>query len=920
MKKILLTILIYIVIPARVLAQNTIKGIIKDYISEKPIHKVNITVNNNTYNTNENGIFLIKDLPNGKLMVMIKKEGYENQNYPVKLSGSTIDLGAIFMQKVQILEDQEISIITITDDELNDDANIADNISGLLQSSRDVYIKTAAFEWSPSFYKIRGLDSDNATLLINGVAMNKLDSGRPEWSNWGGLNDVLRNQEFSNGLAPSSFSFGGVLGATNIDTRASKYSKGTRISYASSNRSYRHRTMGTYASGILKDGWAFAVSASNRIGNKGFIDGTFYNANSFFASIEKIFNSNHSINLTSFITTNKRGGNSPNTQEVFDLKGIQYNPNWGYQNGNIRNAKVKEVSEPIFMLNHFWKPNKNIRSNTNISYQFGKIGRSRIDFNGGANPNPTQFRNLPSFWLAKDDLAKAYEAEQDFLNNGQINWNNIYTSNLTNNEQGINAAYVLYEDREDNNTLNINTILNATLNNRLLITGKIAYKNEVSSRFAHVLDVLGSTNGYLDVNGFGKIGTPERQNNLLNPDRIVNTGDTFKYNYQIHSSVIKAFTQVEVHLKNIDFYVAANVSSTSYQRKGLYQSGQFTNNSLGNSAQQGFLNFGAKSGLTYKISGRHLLDTNIGYLTKAPTIRNTFNQIRNSNLITDFLSSKLIFIADASYIARTPIVNAKITGYYAAINNDTETNFFFSQLAAAEAFVQETVTGIDKKHMGAELGIEFKITPSLQLKGAANFGHYIYSNNPSNVQFSTENTETTQNEGFDNGIKNFGKTYLKNYRLPTGPQKTYSVGFEYRDPEYWWISLTGNYFDDAFASVSPVMRSNALFTDSDGLPFNNFNTEEATEYLQQEKFDSYITANVIGGKSWRLGKTNKYIGFTLGISNILNKQYKTGGFEQARNGDFQSLLEDFNNPTRLFANKYWYGRGTNYFFNTYFKF
>jgi hypothetical protein len=38
------------------------------------------------------------------------------------------------------------------------------------------------------------LDSENATTMINGVAMNKLYDGRP-WE-WGGLNDH-RNQEFS---------------------------------------------------------------------------------------------------------------------------------------------------------------------------------------------------------------------------------------------------------------------------------------------------------------------------------------------------------------------------------------------------------------------------------------------------------------------------------------------------------------------------------------------------------------------------------------------------------------------------------------------------------------------------------------------------------------------------------------------------
>ena len=124
--------------------------------------------------------------------------------------------------------------ISLSDDELNDDTSAADNISGLLNSSMDVFYRTAAYEFSSSFFKVRGLDSDNAILQINGVKMNKLYNGRPQWSNWGGLNDVLRNQELSNGSIPLKYNFGGILGSNNINVRASEYREGGRITYSSS--------------------------------------------------------------------------------------------------------------------------------------------------------------------------------------------------------------------------------------------------------------------------------------------------------------------------------------------------------------------------------------------------------------------------------------------------------------------------------------------------------------------------------------------------------------------------------------------------------------------------------------------------------------------------------------------------------------
>ena len=110
----------------------------------------------------------------------------------------------------------------------------------------DVFYRTAAYEFSSSFFKVRGLDSDNAIVHINGIKMNKLYNGRPQWSNWGGLNDVLRNQELSNGSIPLKYNFGGILGSNNINIRASEYGEGGRITYSSSNRSYSNRLMATY--------------------------------------------------------------------------------------------------------------------------------------------------------------------------------------------------------------------------------------------------------------------------------------------------------------------------------------------------------------------------------------------------------------------------------------------------------------------------------------------------------------------------------------------------------------------------------------------------------------------------------------------------------------------------------------------------
>ena len=104
----------------------------------------------------------------------------------------------------------------------------------------------------------------------------------------------------------------------------------------------------------------------------------------------------------------------------------------------------------------------------------------------------------------------------------------------------------------------------------------------------------------------------------------------------------------------------------------------------------------------------------------------------------------------------------------------------------------------------------------------------------------------------------------------------------------------------------------------DGLPFNDYDTSTARELLKQEKFEDYMVVNAVGGKSWKID--DYYIGLFATINNILNHDYKTGGFEQGRNANYQELSADVNKPRRVFGPKYWYGRGTNYFLNLYFRF
>ncbi|MGC1632204.1 MAG: TonB-dependent receptor [Gelidibacter sp.] len=901
-------------------AQETVvKGSVIDGMNHEPIPNVTITIEETlqTSQTDAEGKFsFTSNVPLGEHVLKVEKSGYITKRFPIIINEEqTLEISDMMLD-INVADSVDMYTITLSDDELNDETTgAADNISGLLQSSQDVFQRTVAFEFSASFFNMRGLDSENASVLINGIEMNKLYNGRPQWSNWGGLNDVFRNQELATNLSPSNFTFGGILGSTNTDTRASEYKKGGRITYSLSDRSYTNRAIASYATGLMEGGWAIAVAAGKRWGEEGYQDATFYDSNAFFTSVEKKINNQHSFNFTGIYAPNRRGKSSPNTQEIYDLKGIKYNEYWGYQNGEKRNSRVKEVNEPIVMLNHYWDLNNKTTLQTNLGYQFGKTGNSRLDYPGGANPSAAYYQKLPSYALADPkgpDYAKAYQLEQNFLKDGQIDWKRIYDANITNNISGLNAAYALYEDRSDDAQLTANTILASDITDHITINSSIKYRHLKSENFAQIRDLLGAT-GVLNVDSFDNI-----QYDLLNPNGTVGEGDRFRYNYILYAQVISGFAQAQFKYNNVDFFTALNISNTTYQRDGLYQHEMYVDNSLGKGEKLSFTDFGAKGGLTYKITGKHLFDFNAGYISKAPSLRNTYSNARENHNVVKNITVEKITSVDASYIFRSAIVKAKLTGYYSKIEDANEISFYYADgLSSFEisenqtsAFVQEILHGIDKKHFGTEFGMEAQLTSTIKLKGVAALGQYTYANNPNLYLTSSSFTNA---KGLD-----FGQANLKNNKLAGGPQTAYSLGFEYRDPDYWWFGATANFFDNTYVDISPLIRTRNFYTDADGLPFNDYEPELAKQLLKQEKFDDYLVVNLVGGKSWKIN--NYFVGFFASINNVLDVAYKTGGFEQGRNANYRELKKDASNDIPVFGSKYWYGRGATYFLNGYVRF
>lgn len=909
------------------MGQTKISGIVKDSSTEKEIYNLNVLMveTGEEVQTDRIGYFQFVDVPEGTYTIRISGVGYQGIERTVRTSGERIvDLGDLYVTFNPASD--AMGVITLTEDELDADETSSQSSAGLLQSSRDVFDRTAAFELGAYWFKVRGYDNRYNDVFFNGVRMNKIYNNRVNYGNWGGLNDVTRRPyEQTSGINPSEFAFGSVGGTTYIDTRPSLMRKGASLAYSFTNRSYNQRVLATYNTGMMKNGWAIMGSFARRWAEEGVIEGTFYDSWAYYLGIEKKINNHHTLTLTGFGSPTRRSTNSPNTQEIYDLMGKDYNAYWGWQDGEKRSERIRKFHEPIGLLTHYWTINNKSKLTTTLGYQFGKDSRSRLDWNNTNNPSPTYYRNLPSYYESLDNTTPElmdwvyyrWRNDQTF---SQIDWSDIYNQNYNRGDGG--AAYVLAGDVTEDKVWTATSIFKSELTDNIKYTIGLTYQNTNSHLYREVIDLLG---------GHHFVNYDDFENVSYNTDeeagREVGEGDKYQYDYEMRHQHSNLFTQFEIAAGKFDFTIGAKASYTSVYRFGNYRHEQYMDNSKGKSKTYDFWNFGGKAQVLYKLDGRNFLQLNTMYMNYAPTTDEIFPNARSNDYTVDEnnftsgahnLKSPQVFSSDLSYIIRAPRVKGRLSGFYTKFFDEYEKNFGYIDEGGGSSnlFAADYTYNIDKQFIGGELALEAQLTSTITLSAVASVGQYTYANNPSHQRFSdSRNLNDIDLEISTVGATAPQTTYLKNYRVANGPQQGYSLGLQYRSPKFWWIGATANYLAANYLDPAPFRRTPAVWGNSTP---QDFPEGFAESFLTQEKFSDEFMLNVNVGKTFRIGRY--FAGISASVNNVLNnRDYVTGGFEQIRVGSLQVLAD---NPSyaKIFGPKLWYDRGRSYFINAFFRF
>lgn len=800
----------------------------------------------------------------------------------------------------------ENAMLTLTDIMLDDDdiETASQGITTMAIRSNDVYRDNASFQFSQFRFNIRGYENFYNQRYINGVSFNDQNRGVFNYASIGALNNVTRNGDAVLNNDFGLFTYGSIGGSENIDMRAGVFARGGQLTASYTNRNYYARAMATFATGMMDNGWAFAGSIGGRYSHEGNIEGVFYQNIAYFLAAEKQWNNGkHSLSFNTFGSPVRRGQQGSSYQEVYDLLNNNlYNPNWGYQNGEKRNARVVKAFDPTAVVSHTWNINRESRLTTGIGAHYGRYGGSSLNWYNGFDPRPDYYRYLPSYFeegsAAKSIYTGLWESNDPSVT--QINWDELYSINYLNKLVGDSSAiYNVEERRSDLKEIMFNSTINTKIGKNFTLHGGIGLKSTISEQFKTIEDLLGA-DYVLDIDKFSERDFSgdenKKQNNLLNPNRRVFVGDVYGYDFDININSANTWLMTEYETKKVDFHLGGKFVFTEFQRDGKMKNGRYPDNSYGKGDLHRFYDVGAKGGLTYKFSGRHFLRGNLSYSTEAPLPFNAYVSPRISDKTIEGLQSGKVWAGDLNYIFSTPKLNGRLSFYQTNFYDQTDRVSYYHD--TEKTFVNHVVTGMEKINRGIELGLTFKATNALTFEFAGTISENYYNNNPMGIT------------SYENGsAEDFSETvYYKNYYVGGAPQFLGTIGAQYFY-DYWFFNLNVNGVDRNYIDISPLRRLKSTYA---GLDVNNPDDVEIYNKLTyQERFDGAITLDASIGKIIYISR-GQSVNVNLSVYNILNKKdIRTGGYEQGR--------VDTSYPDKFTA-KYFYMQGINCFLNLSYRF
>lgn len=761
-------------------------------------------------------------------------------------------------------------------------------LTEILNTTPSVYATKSGGGFGDGGITMRGFESRNIAVMVNGMPVNDMEGGSVYFSNWTGLADVTSFMQTQRGLGSSKLGIASVGGTMNFVTRTADMKKGGVVRLGLGNDDYL-KTSFAYNTGKSENGWASSFLMSRTSGGT-YIENTDFEAYAYYFALGWEANKKHNFQFTltsspqwhdqrtfaptiaNYIKFNPDNDGSPYRQ---------YNSDFGYKTGAngdryaIAN-RANYYAKPVMMLNWDWTMNEKSKLST-VLYMSNGRGGGTGDLGRVTNKTMTGFY----------DNTGHFDYDAVFAANGAVNLNTSAARNTLIRRSSVNSHNWYGILANFQHKVNDNWSFSVGTDDRYYygyhyqvisdLYGAAGYKEDGNKNVAPSY-IANNVYDYkkLSWNPFGGKTAP-----ISDQVGYSNDGEVLWYS---------GFAQVEYSKDNLSAFVQGSVSNQSYQRIDNFvkdgvtmQQGQTVNTKTG---FKDLFGYNVKGGANYNINDYHNVFANIGYYSKQPFMNSVYPS--NLQVVNPNLTNEKIFSAEIGYGFRSPKLTANINLYRTEWKDRwlRRSNQVFevadpttpTGIGTVNGYSE--ISGITQLHMGVEVDAVYKPFHFLEFQGMLSYGDYQYKGNATGTNFDDNNNPVavvgnkTTNTLYLDGVKVGGSS------SNSIPQVTASLGATVRPVKDLNIYGTWRYVGKLYSSIDAATFTTVANQQRGSLQLPDFNL-----------FDIGASFKI------RLKNTAQYFTVGANIYNLFDTTYIADG----ATNNFVKNVGDFKTPTNTDA-------------------
>ena len=622
----------------------------------------------------------------------------------------------------------------------------------VLNTTPSVYATKSGGGFGDGGITMRGFESRNIAVMVNGMPVNDMEGGTVYFSNWTGLSDVTSTIQVQRGLGSSKLAIASVGGTMNFITRAADMKKGGVVRIGVANNDY-HKASFSYNTGKSKSGWSTSILMSRTAGSY-YVQNTDFEAYAYYFALGFEPNKKHNFQFT--ITTSPQWHDQRSYMNKIedyikynpDHDGNpyrQYNSDYGYYTDAAGRRialsnKSNFYSKPVMMFNWDWNITPKSKLSTVLYASNGRGGGTGdLGEVGGKRISHASFKDTE----------------------GHINYDAIFAANAAVDANTATEKQTLVR-RASMNSHNWYGIL-ANFQHKINDNWNFSIGTDDRYYYGYhyqMLSHLYGANGYKDKSNVNsavaKVVTRvhDYKNLPWNPFGGKTLGQEEHIGYSNDGEVLwySGFGQVEFTKNNFSAFVQGSVSNQAYRRIDNFkvkedgtttQQGQLVNRKT---SFKNLIGYNVKGGANYNINENHNVFANVGFYSKQPFMTAVYPN--NQQVVNPNLTNEKIFSAEVGYGFRSSKFNANLNLYRtewrdrsARIPNQT----FVTATGNVRGYSE--INGITQVHMGVEVDATYKPVKFLELQGMFSYGDYRYKGNATGADFDESNDPVTTTAG-----------------------------------------------------------------------------------------------------------------------------------------------------------------------------